>query len=116
MSRFFDPVTEVGGRTVTAELLHGAPPIAVTWNVTYSDGVAAGSTATGGLTHSVYMPEGRYTVTLRARRERRCTGGWGSPPWPGSRSAPGGSGAELVAGKGGKGNGGGVQAQAEACP
>jgi len=66
VSRFFDPVTEVGWRTVTAELLHGAPPIAVTWNVTYSDGVAAGYTATGGLTHSVYMPEGRYTVTLRA--------------------------------------------------
>ena len=61
-----EPITEAGQRTITADLINGAPPIAVTWSVSYSDGAAASYTVTGGLSHSVPISEGNYTITVHA--------------------------------------------------
>lgn len=61
-----DPATESGSRTVTAEISNGAPPFAVTWAVSYSDGAASSYTVSGGTSHTVQVPAGQYTITIRA--------------------------------------------------
>jgi subtilisin len=59
-------ISVAGQRTITAAILNGAPPIGVTWAVSYSDGAAPGYTATGGPSHELDVPAGRYTITVRA--------------------------------------------------
>ncbi|HEU5048767.1 MAG TPA: S8 family serine peptidase [Gemmatimonadales bacterium] len=61
-----DPITAAGTRTVSANIQQGAPPFAVTWAVSYSDGAASSYTVSGGTSHTVQVPAGQYTITIRA--------------------------------------------------
>ncbi|HEX6643975.1 MAG TPA: S8 family serine peptidase [Gemmatimonadales bacterium] len=98
-------IATAGTRTISANIQHGAPPFGVTWAVSYSDGAASGYTVTGGTSHTLPVPAGRYTITVRATPKETvygraglsslvkipvCTSGGGGGGEPLALSAPGG--------------------------
>jgi len=62
-----EPLTTTGSHTVTAEISGGAPPFSVVWSVSYSDSrLHAPYIVTGGMSHDLSVPAGRYVITVRA--------------------------------------------------
>lgn len=61
------PVAVAGELRVVANVINGAPPIAVTWSVSYSDpGIHAAYVVTGGTSIDVSVPAGWYSITVKA--------------------------------------------------
>lgn len=105
------PISAAGSATLTAAVAHGAPPLAVTWRVTYSSAAIAPSYAvSGGTSHTVAVPSGSYSITVTATPRETSYGRTG-PGYTVTLPVCTGSVEPLASGPGGRG---GIGAQRKA--
>lgn len=60
------PITRAGTYLLTASVANGVPPIAIKWDVAYSNGSHANvSTGYGGASFNLEVPSGSYSIRSR---------------------------------------------------